>query len=50
MKIISKFVPKFDTIVKTDLETIGRFVQNSKRLFVLSGAGISTESGIPGKV
>ena len=47
MKIVSKFVPKYETLTKADLDSINKFVQNAKRLFVLSGAGLSTESGIP---
>ena len=48
MKIISKFVPKYDYLIISDLELISKFVQSSKKLFVLTGAGLSTESGIPG--
>jgi hypothetical protein len=48
MKIISKFVPKYDYLINSDLELISKFVQSSKKLFVLTGAGLSTESGIPG--
>lgn len=47
MKIVSKFVPKYVGINNSDLEALNKFVQNAKKLFVLTGAGISTESGIP---
>lgn len=40
------FVPPHDTISMHALLTVEHFIQNSKRLFVLTGAGISTESGI----
>ena len=51
MKLISlsknKFVPKYSPINNEVFEKVNTFVQNSNKLFVLSGAGISTESGIP---
>jgi hypothetical protein len=43
----SKYVPKSLTVPKSDLHKLEEFVKTSKRLFVISGAGLSTESGIP---
>lgn len=40
------FVPPHDSISMQSLERVERFLLSSKRLFVLTGAGISTESGI----
>lgn len=42
---LSEFVPKHDPLKKDDLDKINEFVINVNRLFVLTGAGISTESG-----
>lgn len=41
----SMFVPKCQPLNSDDLEKIREFVARSQTLFVLSGAGISTESG-----
>lgn len=41
------FVPLSSTIDKSTLEQLQAFVSQSSRLFVISGAGLSTESGIP---
>lgn len=43
---LGHFVPPHDSISMQDFQRVERFLQNSKRLFVLTGAGISTESGI----
>jgi hypothetical protein len=43
----SKYVPKCPAVSETDLSKLDMFVKSSKRLFVVSGAGLSTESGIP---
>ncbi|XP_038056575.1 NAD-dependent protein lipoamidase sirtuin-4, mitochondrial-like [Patiria miniata] len=41
------FVPNSSAVSKTALEKLQDFVSASKKLFVLTGAGMSTESGIP---
>ncbi|NXF64910.1 SIR4 lipoamidase, partial [Ciccaba nigrolineata] len=41
------FVPACLPPDPMEVEELQRFVSNSKRLFVMTGAGISTESGIP---
>lgn len=41
------FVPACLPPDPVEVEELQRFVSNSKRLFVMTGAGISTESGIP---
>jgi NAD-dependent deacetylase sirtuin 4 len=43
----SKFVPKSKPVSEEDLARVREFVLRSKNLFVVTGAGISTESGIP---
>ena len=43
---LGHFVPPHNSISMQDFQRVERFLQNSKRLFVLTGAGISTESGI----
>lgn len=40
------FVPPHHTISIPNLQKVEEFLLNSKRLFVLTGAGVSTESGI----
>jgi NAD-dependent deacetylase sirtuin 4 len=48
MSIIKqKFVPAYKSLCEKDLSLVTDFVRNSKRLFVITGAGVSTESGIP---
>ena len=42
-----KFVPKYRSVSEDDLNLINKFVKNAKHLFVITGAGLSTESGIP---
>ena len=44
---LSEFVPKHEQVKKEQIEELQQFIDSSKRLFVLTGAGISTESGIP---
>jgi hypothetical protein len=39
------FVPKCNPLKHDDLERIKEFIHRAQRIFVLSGAGISTESG-----
>ena len=43
---VSQFVPSHAPLLEKDLARLEQFVRGSKRLFVLSGAGVSTESGI----
>lgn len=43
----SHFVPPHQSTSPGDLEVLQRFVDSSRRLLALTGAGISTESGIP---
>lgn len=42
----SKFVPAHSSVNEADLHTLEQFIVSSERLFVLTGAGVSTESGI----
>ena len=42
----SQFVPKYNPLNDDDLEKIREFVARTRNLFVLTGAGISTESGL----
>lgn len=41
------FVPKCDPVSMEDVARLKEFVDKHQRLCVLTGAGISTESGIP---
>lgn len=43
---LKHFVPPHDSLSLQSLEKVEQFLSNSKKLFVLTGAGISTESGI----
>lgn len=47
VKTESKFVPKSSPLVYSDVQHLQEFISRSKSLFILTGAGISTESGIP---
>uniref|UniRef100_A0A6P7FDD2 NAD-dependent protein deacylase Sirt4 n=1 Tax=Diabrotica virgifera virgifera TaxID=50390 RepID=A0A6P7FDD2_DIAVI len=42
-----KFVPKYSAVSEDDIKALRNFIDSSKKLLVLTGAGISTESGIP---
>ena len=42
-----RFVPKCAPVSHSDLEKANEFVRSKKRLFIITGAGLSTESGIP---
>jgi NAD-dependent deacetylase sirtuin 4 len=42
-----KFVPSTKPATREDILQVQEFVENSKKLVVLTGAGLSTESGIP---
>nr|AUZ82951.1 sirtuin 4 [Brachionus koreanus] len=44
---ISSFVPEFKEPSQNDIDKLKEFIIKTNRLFVLTGAGISTESGIP---
>ncbi|KRT81717.1 hypothetical protein AMK59_5217, partial [Oryctes borbonicus] len=41
------FIPKHLPVEETSVILLKQFISNSKRLLILTGAGISTESGIP---
>lgn len=41
------FVPKYDPCNTLEVNKLQEFIDDTKNLFVLTGAGISTESGIP---
>lgn len=41
------FVPKYTPAHDDDIEKINNFVNSASKLLILTGAGISTESGIP---
>ncbi|XP_027198000.2 NAD-dependent protein deacylase Sirt4-like [Dermatophagoides pteronyssinus] len=41
------FVPAFKTCTEKDIELLQIFIDKSKKLAVITGAGISTESGLP---
>lgn len=43
----NQFVPRCGTVKESELEKLQDFVDNSTNILVLTGAGISTESGIP---
>lgn len=43
---LTNFVPRHTRMTDEELLMLDRFLLNSQRLFVLTGAGISTESGI----
>jgi len=40
-----KFVPKHDPVVEKDIKMLENFLINKPKILVLTGAGISTESG-----
>jgi len=42
------FVPPCSPVSKGDIEHLQELLDISKHLLVLTGAGVSTESGIPG--
>jgi len=41
------YVPPYEKPLSDQINKLQEFISNSKRLFILTGAGISTESGIP---
>ncbi len=42
------FVPNHEPVKETDIKKLELFLQAKPNVLVLTGAGISTESGIPG--
>lgn len=40
------FVPKHDPVAQSDIAKLEGFLRDKSRILVLTGAGISTESGI----
>lgn len=46
-QIISEFVPKHQKATNDEIQVLQQFVRSKDKLLVLTGAGISTESGIP---
>ena len=47
-RLFSKYVPHSIHASESDIEALNEFIDKAKSLVVLTGAGISTESGIPG--
>ena len=45
---LSRFVPQHDPVQEEDIETLMRLVNQHRPISVLTGAGVSTESGLPG--
>lgn len=43
----SRFVPEADPTSESDMYNLTNFVRQNRKILVLTGAGISTESGIP---
>uniref|UniRef100_A0A8D8ME66 NAD-dependent protein deacylase n=1 Tax=Cacopsylla melanoneura TaxID=428564 RepID=A0A8D8ME66_9HEMI len=41
------FVPQHKPVIESDITKLKQFIQNHKKILVVTGAGISTESGIP---
>lgn len=41
------FVPKHRAVKKSDIDCFNYFLETHKKVLALTGAGISTESGIP---
>lgn len=47
MKVRHKYVPKCSEVSDEDVHLVQQFIDTRNRLFILSGAGLSTESGLP---
>ncbi|RZF46155.1 hypothetical protein LSTR_LSTR012136 [Laodelphax striatellus] len=47
VKDILTFVPRHKIVSDKDVNTLLDFIQNNSKILVLTGAGVSTESGIP---
>ncbi|XP_044261497.1 NAD-dependent protein deacylase Sirt4 [Tribolium madens] len=45
--LLSDFIPKHSPAPSTDVQSLRNFVNDHEKILVLTGAGISTESGIP---
>ncbi|KAK9872005.1 hypothetical protein WA026_015251 [Henosepilachna vigintioctopunctata] len=45
--ISSQFVPKHENVSEEHIKALRSFIDNAQNILVLTGAGISTESGIP---
>ncbi|CAF4467015.1 unnamed protein product, partial [Adineta steineri] len=41
------YIPQYREPSSDEINKLQEFISQSKRLFIISGAGISTESGIP---
>ncbi|CAF2371105.1 unnamed protein product [Rotaria sp. Silwood2] len=41
------YVPPYERPSSDDIDKLQKFISHAKRLFIITGAGISTESGIP---
>ena len=41
------YVPPYQNPLSNDINKLQEFISHAKRLFIITGAGISTESGIP---
>ena len=48
IRFFSIFVPNSNYASDSDIDSLRSFITESKSLIVLTGAGVSTESGIPG--
>ena len=42
------FIPEYFSPNESEISALKRFIKNSKDLLVVTGAGVSTESGIRG--
>jgi hypothetical protein len=42
---LSEFVPKHAPVVTDDIKSLERFIDDHQKILILTGAGISTESG-----
>lgn len=43
---LHNFVPKHSPVFENDVKLLEDFINNSNKILVLTGAGISTESGL----
>ena len=46
-QIINEFVPKHQKASNNEIQVLQQFITSKDKILVLTGAGISTESGIP---